>query len=79
MIELRCPGANCTIGSAWEIYLTAVPWNRIGLTLNFPVEKRGVSSFVVLKSVRHPVHKPGQFCRVVVVLNSALSIVKDLG
>lgn len=43
MVELRCSGTNCKIGSVWEIYFTVVPWNRIGLKLNFPLEKRGVS------------------------------------
>lgn len=31
------------MGSAWAIYLTVVPWNRIGLKLTFLLEKRGVS------------------------------------
>jgi len=43
MVELRYSGTNCKIGSAWEIYLTVVPWNRIGLKPNFPLEKQGVS------------------------------------
>lgn len=51
MIEPQCLGTICRICSAWETYLTVLPWGRIVLKLSFPLGKQGfLLGFVVTKN-----------------------------